>query len=132
MNSYIALLASAAALAFAAFQSNPPTPTAGQTEEKPIVFKTQVKPILDKYCIGCHSGERPAAKLDLSKQEGITKGGVSGKLYVAKKSKESLLIIRVKGEKGKPKMPPGKRSLKKADIEILTKWIDEGAKFETK
>jgi len=38
----------------------------GDIAPRPIHYPSDVQPILDRYCIRCHSGNSPAAKLDLS------------------------------------------------------------------
>lgn len=95
---------------------------------KAVDFNKQVKPILSKHCFGCHGSKGPAGGLDLTTKAGLRKGGVSGKLFVAKKSAQSLLVKRLKGQGG-ALMPAGGPALKAAEIQIVAKWVNEGAKF---
>jgi hypothetical protein len=44
-----------------------PAPQPGDaTAARALHYPTDVQPVLDKHCIGCHSGDRPASKLDLT------------------------------------------------------------------
>lgn len=105
-------------------------PSQAQSPSK-ISYDKQVKPILKKYCYACHNPQDPSGKLDLTTQKAILKGGLSGATIKANKSKESWLVIRMKGEKGKPIMPPGRRKPTAADIKLVADWIDQGATFDS-
>ncbi len=93
----------------------------------------EVDAIFQKHCIDCHAAKDAEATFVLDSHEGLLKGGETGAAIVKGNSRESLLIKRVRGEvekDGKTKiMPPGKREkLRPAEIELLSSWIDSGAK----
>ena len=47
-----------------------PGPQIGETSgRRPLHYPTDVQPVLDKHCIGCHSGDKPKAGLNLSGEE---------------------------------------------------------------
>jgi hypothetical protein len=50
-------------------------------------------------------------------------------VIVAGKSKDSLLLKRIRGEGGEAQMPLGGAPLKPEQIELLRRWIDEGASW---
>lgn len=52
-----------------------------QGETRPIGFKREVQPILDKYCVGCHDGQKAGAP-DFS-DPAVPTGGRFGKSYAA-------------------------------------------------
>lgn len=93
-----------------------------------VSFTKHVKPILDARCLNCHKGDDPSGALDLSTKAGIKKGGKSGKLYVAKKGKQSLLVRSLRGE-GMQRMPKRATPLTETQIQLIQRWIDEGARF---
>lgn len=93
-----------------------------------VNFKKDIKPIFDKSCVGCHNKEDKDGKLDLSTIAGIKRGGQSGKLFLAGKGSKSLIIKRLKGQTGSV-MPMGGDPLKPAQISLVSRWIDEGAKM---
>src|SRR3954452_23079407 len=41
-------------------------------------FGRDIRPILQKHCVGCHSGASAQASLDLRSRESLLKGGISG------------------------------------------------------
>ncbi len=44
-----------------------PGPQPGETSgARPIHYPTDVQPVLDRHCVKCHSGPKPAARLDLT------------------------------------------------------------------
>ncbi|MEZ0324564.1 MAG: DUF1549 domain-containing protein, partial [Fimbriimonas sp.] len=91
---------------------------------------TVVRTTFKAHCFTCHSGANPAAGLDLSTPEGIQKGGVSGKIFVPGKPSESLLLARLKGEHGKPRMPLGFTALTAEQIQTVSDWITAGARTD--
>ena len=92
----------------------------------------RVEPLLQQYCVECHSAKEPEGGLDLESIDGLRKGGESGPAIVPGKSKESLLIRAIEGAWGKTGknqfMPPGKREhLKPEQTAVIQAWIDAGA-----
>ena len=72
-------------------------------------FAKDVAPILNKYCVGCHSADEPEADLVLSTFDGLLKGGENGSTIDKNELAKSLLITRVTGAVD-PIMPPGRRT----------------------
>lgn len=105
-----------------------PTQAEPQNEVVAVNFTKEIKPILDKYCIGCHNARRPKARLDLTSKKGIEKGGSHGVVINKKTPEKSLLLIRMKGQNNSKIMPPGGK-LKATEINKIEQWIKEGAKF---
>ena len=107
------------------------TPTTAQTPAAKVSYQKQIVPILKKNCYSCHNTKSPAEGLDLMTEKGIRKGGEHGKIVVPKKSGESRLMGFLNKSEGYKQMPPGKK-LKKEEIELIKKWIDEGLEFDKK
>jgi hypothetical protein len=55
------------------------------------------------------------------------KGGLGGAVIVPGNSKDSRLLHRVLGLNGERRMPLGGEALTAAEIELIRRWIDEGA-----
>ncbi|MBM4077384.1 MAG: DUF1549 domain-containing protein, partial [Planctomycetes bacterium] len=89
-----------------------------------VYFEKVVRPILKQHCWHCH-GEDPEIKanLDTRLARSLIKGGDSGPAVVAGDHSKSLLFQRVSSEE----MPPGKKKLSAAEIDVIRKWIDGGA-----
>jgi hypothetical protein len=105
--------------------------SAGSTQ---IKFSQDIAPILVANCTTCHSRDNAGArkgKLDLTTFEKLQKGGQSGVITVAGKPAESELVVRIKGEKGKPRMPQGNNGVMSPDaIAKIEQWVKEGAKLD--
>ncbi len=65
-------------------------------------------------------------KLRLDTATGILKGGRGGPLFIPGKSKSSLLVQRITGSDGQPRMPMGFGPLTPVQISTIKQWIDEG------
>lgn len=97
-----------------------------------VSFKSDVEPILDKYCRECHvpGGTGYAASgFDMSSYEAFMKGGKFGTFVVPGDPLGSNLILLVEG-KADPsiRMPHGRKKLGDREIEVLRAWVLEGAK----
>lgn len=101
-------------------------PQAGKT----VSYKKEVAPLMTRACISCHRQGDADGRLMLDTPAGMLRGGKAGKLFVAGKSKTSQLLIRVRGEGGKDRMPKKAPPLKASEIDMLARWVDQGAKFD--
>lgn len=90
-----------------------------------LSFEKDVRKILKVHCLHCH-GEVGVKEgnLDLRLMRLMIKGGDSGPSIVPGKSDESELISRVVAHE----MPPEDKHMPAEEIEILKRWIDQGAK----
>jgi ankyrin repeat protein/mono/diheme cytochrome c family protein len=101
--------------------------------EQKIDFAQQVKPLLERSCAACHSGEKPRGLFRIDGRDAILKGGASGEAAIVPgHSDESPLIDYVSGNMPDSEMPPKAQrkrfpALKPDDIALLRSWIDQGA-----
>jgi hypothetical protein len=99
-----------------------------------VTYEKDIKPILDKSCVKCHSGEKPKAKLHLDSLAGALKGGADGKVLEPGNSAKSMLVINVAraGDKEDWMPPPNNKAnippLTKEQIGLIRAWIDQGAR----
>lgn len=93
-----------------------------------ISYSKDIQPIFNANCAtpSCH-GTNPPSGLKLTSYADITKGGVSGKPYVAGDSANSLIVKRLEGTIP-PKMPSGGAPLSSDQIKRIKDWINAGAK----
>jgi len=96
-------------------------------QTKDPAFATDVQPLLQAKCVGCH-GAAPQAKLDLRTSEGVLKGGASGPVVVPGIAEKSLIIAKVVTGQ----MPPGKTKLTSTEIDLIRGWIDRTLPAEVK
>ncbi len=91
-------------------------------------FETQVRPLLQQNCLGCHGVGSTLGSLDLRTRASALKGGTRGAAFVAGSAEKSLLYKLVTGTRA-PVMPPNKK-LTPNQIQVLKTWIDNGANWE--
>jgi len=95
---------------------------------EPIDFVRDVRPIFEKHCYECHSGDQRKSGLRLDVKSAAMKGGDNfGPDILPGNSKDSPLIYFVTTENEDKIMPPDGERLSDKEIAILVAWIDEGA-----
>lgn len=87
-------------------------------------FRTDVYPILQRSCAGCHLGGNAMGKLQLESEADVLRGGASGPGLIEGNSKDSVLIKRILGSTDAPRMPMGGKPLPAEDVTKLRAWID--------
>ena len=95
----------------------------------PVSYYRQVRPILQRSCSGCHQPAKQGGKLLLTSYDGFKAGGENGPAFVAGKPDESLVVQYISGPK--PEMPKNGEPLKPLQVELISKWIGQGAKDDT-
>jgi hypothetical protein len=99
---------------------------------KPKVdYNTEVKPILNKHCIGCHGGVKKAGNVSFLFEHELFEPGKSGKIPIVKgNAAESEMIRRILSEDPDEKMPKDGVPLTEDEITTLKDWINQGAKWD--
>ncbi len=96
--------------------------------EEPVDFARDIRPILVAHCFECHAAAKQESGLRLDSAATLLAGGNSGPALVVGKAAESLLIKAVRGGDDEiSKMPPKGKPLEPAQIDLLARWIDQGA-----
>lgn len=98
------------------------------TTEGLIFFETQVRPLLAKRCYECHSSETGAQNgaLVMETAEGIAVGGSRGSMFANQSPEDGLLYQTLDYSNPDLQMPPDGK-LQEAELEILKRWIRNGA-----
>ncbi|MFN9602834.1 MAG: c-type cytochrome domain-containing protein [Planctomycetota bacterium] len=93
----------------------------------PPTWNADIVPLLNRYCVGCHSRQEPEAELQMHSFAALRRGGVSGVAVVPGRPEESLVWRRMSGI-DEPRMPP-EDSPQPSDDErkIIEAWISAGA-----
>lgn len=114
----------------------PPTSPVRTPKDEPRVdFARQIKPLLERSCAGCHSGDKPRGLFRVDGREAVLKGGASGEAAVVPgHSEKSPLIDYVSGNVPDEEMPPKAQrkkfpALAADDVALLRAWIDQGAEW---
>ena len=107
----------------------PPAATTGG-----VTYDKDIKPILEKSCVKCHSGDKPKSKYKIDTLPSAIKGGESGDpAVIPGNSAKSPMIAYVSDLVEDMEMPPTDKrekypQLTKDQIGLLRAWIDQGAK----
>jgi hypothetical protein len=101
------------------------TAIAAQLSAAELSFEAEIRPILKAHCWQCH-GEEQELKggLDARLSRFLKRGGDSGPAIVIGQHAESLMYQRVRAGE----MPPGNKKLSAREIDVVARWIDQGAK----
>ena len=110
----------------------PAGPPQSPQAPRPISFNREILPILANNCFACHGPDekKRETKFHFDTQEGMfAKRGVIEPGNAA----ESLLVEKITDPNPKDRMPPpdSGHSLTPQQIDLLRRWIDEGAKWDT-
>ena len=96
--------------------------------QKTVDYLRDVKPILKEHCFACHGALKQKARLRLDTAEAARRGGLSGTALAPEHPGKSLLIDRISTTNSDERMPPEGKPLTEAQIAILRKWIQQGAR----
>ena len=88
-----------------------------------VDYKTQIEPILYDKCIDCYTSGASSGGLNLTSYISLMAGGNSGASIIAGDNQNSLLWKRINDGS----MPPISNDVKPSNVELVKKWINEGA-----
>ena len=95
-----------------------------------VDYSTQVKPILNKHCIACHGGVKKIGNFSLLFRTDALAKTKSGKpAIVPFHPEKSDFIARLTHKDLDERMPYKANPLKKEEIDLLTRWVKEGAEW---
>jgi WD40 repeat protein len=102
---------------------------AATSTTRPVSFYRDIRPILVANCNACHKPDKMKAELDMTTYAAMMKGGKHGKSIVAGSESDSRMIEEIAGED--PSMPKDADPLKPTEVDLITRWIRQGAKDDT-
>src|SRR5215470_11098787 len=96
-----------------------------------IHFSRDIRPILNQNCMPCHGGVRQKNGVSFMYREEALGTGKSGKRTIVPGDPDaSELIARVTSNDVEARMPYHGPALSPQQIELLRRWIKQGAKWE--
>src|SRR6476619_2466739 len=103
-----------------------------QVSPAPVSFNRDILPILSNNCFACHGPDenKRETKFHFDTHDGaFAKKGV----IVPGNAADSFLVQRITNPDPDERMPPAEtgHTLTNKQIELLRRWIDEGAKWDT-
>src|SRR4029453_9111402 len=124
--------ASAALIALLSAASLKASAQASSSAPAPLSFNRDIRPILSNNCFACHGPDEKKRETDfhfdtkegMFLEEGIVVPGSAAK---------SVLVKKITEPDPKDRMPPpdSGHALTDAQIALLKRWIDEGARWDT-
>ncbi len=97
-----------------------PHASADQSQAR-VDFVRDIQPIFQARCAGCHGPQKAMAQLRLDNNQSAARVITPGD------GKTSRLLRRILGEGGEARMPRGGEPLAAGQVELIRRWIDEGA-----
>src|SRR5690606_21688251 len=98
--------------------------------DEPVDSGTEIKPILNKHCIACHGGVKKNGGFSLLFEEEAFASTESGSpAIIPGDAKHSEFIKRLTSDDPEARMPYDAPPLSKAEISVLTRWVEQGAKW---
>lgn len=94
-----------------------------------VDYAKQIKPILAAHCVDCHGNDLQESGLRVDLGGYLLRGGDRGLAVAVGKPNESLLIKVLKEDGDIPKMPMDLDPLTEAQIELISLWIEQGARI---
>src|SRR5215469_10330163 len=100
----------------------------------PVEFNRDIRPILSNNCFQCHGPDQKKRKADLrlDTKDGLFKQADGYANIVPGRLDESELYVRIASDDEAEQMPPPKsgKTLTKAQVETIKRWIEEGAEWK--
>ncbi len=93
-----------------------------------VDFGRDVQPLFKAHCVGCHGPTLQMNGFRLDRRRDAMKGGGTLTMIGPGNSEGSRLYLRLIGNQFGPQMPPT-GSLGKEQVEIIKRWIDQGAQW---
>lgn len=102
------------------------------TEQAPISFHKQVRPIFQANCVGCHQPAKDKGEYVMTSFDRLMAGGDSEKPAIVPGNPDaSHLVELITTVDGKAEMPKKADPLTETDLNTVRKWIEQGAHDDT-
>jgi hypothetical protein len=92
-----------------------------------VDFVRDIQPLLKASCLKCHGPEKPKGQFRLDARSLAFKGGVGGKAILPGRGADSPFVKLLLDPDEDVRMPQKAPALGKEQIDLLRRWIDEGA-----
>jgi mono/diheme cytochrome c family protein len=90
-----------------------------------VDFARDIRPILERSCLGCHGPKQQMANLRLDVKSLV----LNGRIVTPGNLQRSVLYERVAGLGEQARMPMGQKPLPTEEIERIKLWIQQGAEW---
>ena len=101
-------------------------------DEESVSYYRQIRPIFQSHCQGCHQPAKQSGGYVMTDFKKLLNGGESETAAVMPgKPDESYLLDLITPSDGEAEMPKGKAPLSQPEIDLIRRWIIEGAEDDT-
>ncbi len=106
--------------------------SASSSSNSSVSYFEQVQPIFQARCHGCHQPAKSDGEYVMTSFAKMVAGGESEeKAIVPGDADSSYLLGLITPDGGEAEMPKGKPPLSDAEVDLIRKWIEQGAKDDT-
>ena len=96
-----------------------------------VDFNAEIRPILNERCVTCHGGVKTSADLNLQFRDLALLGGESGEPAIVPGNAGASAVVRmISHADPADRMPKDDDPLSESDIDLIRRWIDQGANWE--
>lgn len=96
-----------------------------------VDFNAEIRPILNENCVACHGGVKTSAGLNLQFRDMALLGGESGEPAIVPGNAGASSVMRlISHDDPAMRMPKEGTPLTEGQIELIRRWIDQGANWE--
>lgn len=117
---------------FAKASDQPKEPLLPADPASKVDFWRDIDPIFKKACYECHDAKEQKGDLRMDSRAALLKGGEEGPGMIVGDGRKSGVVTRSLGEGDGPRMPKKKPALHPNEIELIKRWIDQGAEWPPK
>ncbi|MCC6410510.1 MAG: hypothetical protein IT270_02550 [Saprospiraceae bacterium] len=96
--------------------NNTTCPDDGTCDTSNVTYSGTVKPLLDKYCNGCHGGSSPQGNINYNTFTGVKATATDGSMMGS-----------IQHASGYSPMPENGNKLSNCNISLIQTWVDAGA-----
>ncbi len=103
----------------------------GSSDADSVDFSRDIEPLLEDNCIQCHRERKHKAGLRLDSKSAAMAGSYFGTepVILPGDASNSVLFQRIASNDEDERMPPRGAPLEASEIELIRRWIDEGAEW---
>ncbi len=102
------------------------------TADEKVSYFNNIRPIFQAQCQGCHQPAKARGDFVMTDYARLLEGGSSGKPAVVPKDVgKSHLVELITPKDGKAAMPHDKKPLDQGEIDLIKRWITQGAVDDT-